>query len=43
LVIALFEKLGIVWNVVRVSPERQAAKTLPPERRSGPGDALPGT
>jgi stearoyl-CoA desaturase (delta-9 desaturase) len=29
LVIALFEKLGLVWNVVRVSPERQAAKALP--------------
>jgi stearoyl-CoA desaturase (delta-9 desaturase) len=26
--IALFEKLGIVWNVVRVSPERQRAKAL---------------
>jgi stearoyl-CoA desaturase (delta-9 desaturase) len=29
LVIALLEKLGVVWNVVRVSPERQAAKALP--------------
>jgi stearoyl-CoA desaturase (delta-9 desaturase) len=29
LVIALLEKLGIVWNVVRVSPERQRAKALP--------------
>jgi stearoyl-CoA desaturase (delta-9 desaturase) len=28
LLIALFEKLGIVWNVVRVSPERQRAKAL---------------
>jgi stearoyl-CoA desaturase (Delta-9 desaturase) len=27
--IALLEKLGLVWNVVRVSPERQAAKALP--------------
>ena len=26
LVIAGLEKLGLVWNVVRVSPERQAAK-----------------
>ena len=26
LLIALFEKLGLVWDVVRVSPERQAAK-----------------
>jgi stearoyl-CoA desaturase (delta-9 desaturase) len=32
LVIALFEKLGLVWNVVRVSPERQAAKALPSQR-----------
>jgi stearoyl-CoA desaturase (delta-9 desaturase) len=29
LVISLLEKLGIVWNVVRVPPERQAAKLLP--------------
>jgi stearoyl-CoA desaturase (Delta-9 desaturase) len=29
LVIAGLEKLGIVWNVVRVSPERQRAKALP--------------
>jgi stearoyl-CoA desaturase (delta-9 desaturase) len=28
LVISLLEKLGIVWNVVRVSPERQKAKAL---------------
>ena len=28
LLIALLEKLGIVWNVVRVSPERQRAKSL---------------
>ena len=28
LLIAALEKLGIVWNVVRVSPERQRAKTL---------------
>jgi stearoyl-CoA desaturase (delta-9 desaturase) len=28
LVIAGLEKLGLVWNVVRVSPERQAAKAL---------------
>ncbi len=26
LVIALLEKLGLVWNVVRITPERQAAK-----------------
>ena len=28
LVIALLEKLGLIWNVVRVSPERQAAKMI---------------
>jgi stearoyl-CoA desaturase (delta-9 desaturase) len=34
LLIALLEKLGVVWNVVRVSPERQQAKALPhPERQ----------
>jgi hypothetical protein len=26
LIIALLEKLGLVWNVVRISRERQAAK-----------------
>jgi stearoyl-CoA desaturase (Delta-9 desaturase) len=30
LVIAMLEKLGIVWSVVRVSPERQRAKALAP-------------
>jgi stearoyl-CoA desaturase (Delta-9 desaturase) len=34
LVIALLEKLGVVWNVVRVSPDRQAAKALPTARGS---------
>jgi len=29
ILIAMLEKLGLVWNVVRVSPERQAAKALP--------------
>ena len=33
LLIALLEKLGIVWNVVRVSPERQQAKALPRTER----------
>ena len=33
LVIMLLEKVGLVWNVVRVSPDRQAAKALP----SAPG------
>ena len=28
LVIALLEKLGLIWNVVRISPERQAAKLV---------------
>jgi stearoyl-CoA desaturase (Delta-9 desaturase) len=34
LVIMLLEKLGLVWNVVRVSPDRQAAKALPSARGS---------
>jgi stearoyl-CoA desaturase (delta-9 desaturase) len=29
MVIAAMEKLGLVWNVVRVAPERQASKALP--------------
>jgi stearoyl-CoA desaturase (Delta-9 desaturase) len=29
LVIVLLERLGIIWNVVRVSPARQAAKAVP--------------
>jgi len=33
LLIALLEKLGVVWNVVRVSPERQQAKALPRTER----------
>ncbi len=40
LVIALLEKLGIVWNVVRVSPERQAAKALPPRTTAAPSPAV---
>jgi stearoyl-CoA desaturase (delta-9 desaturase) len=40
LLIALLEKLGLVWNVVRVSPERQAAKMLSSSpRRSSPVSA----
>jgi len=27
-IIALLEKLGVIWNVVRISPERQAAKLI---------------
>ena len=34
LVIMLLEKAGLVWNVVRVSPDRQAAKALPSARGS---------
>jgi stearoyl-CoA desaturase (delta-9 desaturase) len=28
ILIRLMEKLGLVWNVVRVDPERQAAKAI---------------
>jgi stearoyl-CoA desaturase (delta-9 desaturase) len=38
--IALLEKLGLVWNVVRVSPERQAAKTLPSPTKDVAKDAV---
>src|SRR5579875_395501 len=34
LVISLLEKVGLVWNVVRVSPERQLEKMLPAQRHS---------
>jgi stearoyl-CoA desaturase (Delta-9 desaturase) len=34
LLISLLEKLGIIWNVVRISPERQAAKLV---ANSAPG------
>jgi len=37
LLITVLEKLGVVWNVVRVSPERQRAKAL-----SGPAEGVPG-
>ena len=33
LVISVLEKLGVVWNVVRISPERQRAKALRREPR----------
>jgi stearoyl-CoA desaturase (delta-9 desaturase) len=36
LLISLLEKLGIVWGVVRVSPERQLAKTLPAVPKTKP-------
>ncbi len=32
--IALLEKLGLVWNVVRVSPERQAERAVPRSAKS---------
>ena len=41
LVISLLEKLGMVWNVVRVSPERQAAKLLPAAAKLRPPPAAP--
>ena len=34
LLINLLEKLGLVWNVNRVSPDRQAAKMLPAAPRT---------
>ena len=34
LVISVLEKLGLVWNVVRISPERQAAKLAPAQPSS---------
>jgi stearoyl-CoA desaturase (delta-9 desaturase) len=40
LLISLLEKLGLVWNVVRVSPERQQEKALAPGPKGG--HALPG-
>ena len=39
LVISLLERLGVVWNVVRITPERQAAKTVEARRAGNP---LPG-
>jgi stearoyl-CoA desaturase (delta-9 desaturase) len=39
LVISLLERLGVVWNVVRITPERQAAKTVKARRAGNP---LPG-
>ncbi|HEY2652570.1 MAG TPA: fatty acid desaturase, partial [Solirubrobacteraceae bacterium] len=40
LLISLFEKLGLVWNVVRISPERQQERTL--RREQQPGEPLAG-
>jgi stearoyl-CoA desaturase (Delta-9 desaturase) len=39
IVIWLLEKLGVVWNVVRISPERQLAKALRTDRERR--EALP--
>lgn len=41
LLIALLERLGLVWDVVRISPERQAAK-LAGTPGGGPGASGPG-
>ena len=35
IVIWLLEKLGLIWNVIRISPERQQEKALQPERTGG--------
>ncbi len=34
-VISLLERLGLIWNVVRISPERQQAKALRPAKTGG--------
>jgi hypothetical protein len=34
LLISALERLGIIWNVVRISPERQAEKLLARQRRT---------
>ena len=36
LLISVLEKLGLVWNVIRVSPDRQAAKLLPATHQAPP-------
>jgi stearoyl-CoA desaturase (delta-9 desaturase) len=41
LLIVLLEKLGLVWNVVRVSPEKQAAKLVRPSPASGLAPSAP--
>ena len=35
LMISLLERLGVVWNVVRISPDRQAAKLMTAAAASG--------
>jgi stearoyl-CoA desaturase (delta-9 desaturase) len=42
-IIRAMEKLGLVWNVVRVSPEKQAAKAIPPAPAPGTSDASTAT
>jgi stearoyl-CoA desaturase (delta-9 desaturase) len=37
LLIVALEKLGLVWNVVRISPERQAAKLIPKPQAASSG------
>ena len=37
LVIGGMERVGLAWNVVRISPERQAAKAAKPEADGRPG------
>jgi stearoyl-CoA desaturase (delta-9 desaturase) len=39
LVIAALERLGLVWDVVRIAPERQAARALPPQAATLPPHA----
>ncbi len=41
LLISLLEKLGIIWNVVRISPERQMAKALSAAYSSAPRPSSP--
>jgi stearoyl-CoA desaturase (delta-9 desaturase) len=40
--IAALEKLGVIWNVVRISPERQAAKLVAAARSTAAPAAAPG-
>jgi stearoyl-CoA desaturase (delta-9 desaturase) len=42
LMISLLERLGVIWNVVRVSPERQAAKMSPRPGVAAAAKSLPG-
>ena len=42
LLISVLEKLGVIWNVVRISPERQAAKLIASAKASASVAAAPG-